>query len=355
MRVMRTTKAHPGQADTLATTMVDDHLAETAEAVGKRLRVQEGFDPSSLLAAAAQQKMKELRAQARNSRATIDAIRAELDQCKRSLETASHNLSLLSEQRARVFGAKPDEVDFLAQQTLVEHLKLEVKRLQDEYLSHGARSTVVSDLLNHNLEPWLKKLASLNIAIPELKSNFELRKGEDVFSALERCRRRLREIEAEMEKVKAAPNPSSVSKLRMRTEIDALAEAGRPSVFHLVESGSPIRWATRDVDINSPDPLFASAAVSDANALMAWLFRDQLKAALDTEIDEFSDDAAALTDVARRERLATFTRDRLVTEREEEFWVEAAISKGSSIIRRPDADPRAVLGLADELPIFDEN
>ena len=65
---------------------------------------------------------------------------------------------------------------------------------------------------------------------------------------------------------------------------------------------------------------------------------------------QIADDQNALTAEQRAEQIGEIDRDRLAIQREEEHWVGKAIEDGMTMLRRPDADPRAVLGLADDMP-----
>ena len=76
---------------------------------------------------------------------------------------------------------------------------------------------------------------------------------------------------------------------------------------------------------------------------MAFLFPDQLLSALCREVDLVSDDANSLDDATRATKLATIAADMLAVEREEEALIVQAEQAGNQILRRPDADPRAVL------------
>ena len=58
-------------------------------------------------------------------------------------------------------------------------------------------------------------------------------------------------------------------------------------------------------------------------------------------------DSNALDDDARAARERTLLAEVLETERIEEALIEAAEPDGRRIIRRPDANPIAVLGLAE--------
>lgn len=81
----------------------------------------------------------------------------------------------------------------------------------------------------------------------------------------------------------------------------------------------------------------------DTHALVALLFKDQLLARLDSLVDAIADDGAALTDEAREAKEQELLASILRLEREEEFFLEQCHGE---VIRRADADPRAVLGIA---------
>lgn len=91
-------------------------------------------------------------------------------------------------------------------------------------------------------------------------------------------------------------------------------------------------------------------SIPDSQAMIAWLFKKQLLAAVDAEIAELSDDKGALTDEQREQKLAEIDRDILAVEREEEELVSMAESQGQTISRRTNSDPRAILGLASTMP-----
>jgi hypothetical protein len=95
---------------------------------------------------------------------------------------------------------------------------------------------------------------------------------------------------------------------------------------------------------------FTSHNAPDVLGLLAWLFHDQLIAALDIEISAMADDDHALDDQQRSATEALLLSERLATERIEEALIEAAEAEGRNVVRRPNADPRAILGLSSALP-----
>lgn len=140
----------------------------------------------------------------------------------------------------------------------------------------------------------------------------------------------------------------------MRRYVDALAEAGAPAIHHVIEAGvQRIDWPADEltqVAHQFGQGQFCKQEALPAVAFTAWLNPDALYAALCRDVDAESDDKAALSAEDRFKRQATIAADRLANEREEEYWVEQARATGISIARRPDADPRAILNLASDLP-----
>jgi hypothetical protein len=83
-------------------------------------------------------------------------------------------------------------------------------------------------------------------------------------------------------------------------------------------------------------------AVLLPDALVAWALRE-----LDRQAEALGG-WNSLNAAARQAEHDRLSREMLALEREEEAVIAAAEDAGLSIARRPDADPRAVLGLDDE-------
>jgi hypothetical protein len=97
--------------------------------------------------------------------------------------------------------------------------------------------------------------------------------------------------------------------------------------------------------------------VPDTVALIAWLHKDALIAALDREIDAEGDDAAALTHEQREQRESEVLSDLLSVERDEAALTWSAIEDGLPCEFRADCSPLAILQIrlvttarATELP-----
>jgi hypothetical protein len=125
------------------------------------------------------------------------------------------------------------------------------------------------------------------------------------------------------QKLKSAPIPSARAKQLAVAAIQDLAEKGAVDVSDLVETGGgKIRFPT--ITTQQPYagphyPMIMIFDVVDTPALFAWAFKDALIAAINKEIDEIADDAAALSDEDRAKREQLLVADILAVEREEEL------------------------------------
>ena len=176
-----------------------------------------------------------------------------------------------------------------------------------------------------------------------------LKKGESVTDAVERLRRRVRELRADIHRVRSAPFHSAGAKNRARAQIKALAEQGRPSVLGMVETDhDPLSFREKHyiglVRYSEPGAS-ATIVMPDTLGLLAFVFKDALTAAIEKEIDEVADDELALTSAQRHAQEQTILSDILFVEREECALVETAIAQGLNVNYREDCSPLAILGL----------
>ena len=167
----------------------------------------------------------------------------------------------------------------------------------------------------------------------------KLTKGETVVDAIERLRRRVRELKADQPRIRSAPFPSSYCKALMRTQVEQLAQQGAPSVSPLIEHDGQIAWSTQQVQsqvYNTGTPAVAFAEIPDATAMIAWLFKDALIAALDREINTEFDDAAALSHIDREKQESVVLADLLDIERQESTLIWQAQSQNLPCEHRAD-------------------
>ena len=198
-----------------------------------------------------------------------------------------------------------------------------------------------------NVEAWLKDRPG-GTALEDFKGSAPtLQKGEDILTGIERLRRRVRELAADLNRIGSAPFPSAYATAQMRAQIEALAQRGTPAVSLLVEHDRQIQWpqtSLRATIYNAAVPGFAATETTDLLALTCWLHRDALIAKLDALIAEEADDKAASTREARERQAAELQGDLLAIERDESVLVWAAQGQGMPAEHRSDCSPQAILG-----------
>jgi hypothetical protein len=220
-------------------------------------------------------------------------------------------------------------------------LREDLQRVEAKHTLADASCQRTAGLINA-IGIWLEGLPA-GVMLTEVKPNVGSKHITP--ELIEERRRRIRELVADLRQIDAAPYTSQCAKEAWRAHVSALAERGRPRMDHLIDrldlTESP--WSLIGVQTNYGP----NAEIVDPMSVIAWLNRDHLIAAGEAEIDASADDSVALTDQQRRERFREVLNDLLAAEREEEAMIRAA---HFDIDRRPDADPRAVLCLGDNLP-----
>jgi hypothetical protein len=246
------------------------------------------------------------------------------------------------------FGLKPDDRRVIEAQRLLDKLTADFKRVQElqevrsaAWQTASGALAAVEDYVRHGV-PGNCKLEVVEIEVPKLA------KGENsLLDAIENRRRRARELRADAHRIRSAPYPSAYCRAQMREQIEALAMQGAPSVSSLIELDGKIEFQTQRVtsEVHAERRSLAFTEVPDALALVAWMHRDALIAALDREIAVEGDDKAALSHEARQQREAEAMGDLLSIEREEAALIWTAQAQGLPCEFRHDTNPLAILQL----------
>jgi hypothetical protein len=236
-------------------------------------------------------------------------------------------------------------------QAKVEALDREMQALQGRIDDAAAMRQLLGSIVS-NCENWIKQLTpDVKVEVAKVMAP-KLAKGETALEAIERIRVQLAELRADKAETLAAPIPSSTAKAIMRRQVAELAAKGRPNVDGLIEGAEEITWpmqqrqgalgghvqlpdGSRAVVVRSDD-----ARPRDGFALTCWLLEDALVKRLEREIDEASDDGAALTDEARAKKINQIDQRALECEYAEVLLIAAANDAADF---RPDTDPRALL------------
>jgi hypothetical protein len=121
----------------------------------------------------------------------------------------------------------------------------EYRRVQDRQATRSAEWQASSRVLSA-CEAWLRDGRPSGTVLEDFDGpSPKLNKGETVLDAVERLRRRGRELKADLHRIEGAPYPSSHAKAKCRAEIEALAARGAPDVTNLIEHDGKIEWPIR--------------------------------------------------------------------------------------------------------------
>jgi len=202
-----------------------------------------------------------------------------------------------------------------------------------------------------NVSAWLSRAASFGIGRLEHCPVKPLR-TKDVVGEIERIRAELSALDEQWQAAETAPAPVSELKARFLSELDAIAERGRPSVDATARAGSPVNLTAAlrigQMPVALADGGTHFSLVGDAGAsFFTWLMRDQIAERITAMIDAAAPAKGALTDDQRDAEFSRISARRLELERQEEALIVAAEQEGRIVQRRRDADPRAILEVVE--------
>jgi hypothetical protein len=188
------------------------------------------------------------------------------------------------------------------------------------------------------INAWLASLPPTTVLV---HVTLEIRSDGNYQRQVERLRREITERKAELLKVNAARAPVEDARKQVRRLVDTLSRA--PSLNTDGGKLSVPSWQHAS---------FGPASFRDVIAMLCWLDRDRIIAALDIELERLPVDKNALPPEQRAHRVSELETDIARLELEEEAVVSAASAMGLDIPRREFASPAAVLGVtfAKEAP-----
>jgi hypothetical protein len=205
-----------------------------------------------------------------------------------------------------------------------------VQRLTSERDKHFHRLGQLSQLLN-KINQWIGELkgdVTLE-AVPNV--TIELKPGETLATLLGNARDAIAEKRKQLALIKAAPLPKGDKMAAIEQHVLRLASQAKPQIF-VRDQGVKINWRGDMV------------VAEDVAALLCWMEPALMCEALCREIDAQSGDGA-LSAADRVKSIFSISAELLDLERHEESLICFAADDGQEILRRPDADPRAVLGV----------
>lgn len=251
--------------------------------------------------------------------------------------------------RPRTGGSRVDEdhPQVLDAKRSVETASAELARIEDRRMAHSTIAGARGNLLRL-IEPWLLVHAGHELTFVE--RDVKLAKGETIGAAVERLRRRLRELDSDAQRAEASPVPVSEAQPAVSSDLDRLAARGEVDVSDYIELGSgSIRFPMKQVQVMVPipgqQPVIAHVEVVDVEALFARYLRPTMMAAIDENFSAVADDDNALTTKDRRTKLLEIAADRIEVEMDEGALLFAAFDAGTILTPRADMSPAAFLGV----------
>ncbi|MBZ9760663.1 hypothetical protein LB553_07195 [Mesorhizobium sp. CA8] len=294
----------------------------------------------------------------------VDEARRQLDEAERDhrrLELAMQQGMLRKEEHSdngRLVHSGPDVERLAAAKAKVDKAQAELKRLSD---LHAKKQTPWRELaaMVARLERYVRDSGSSRLTAAE-PMTFKLKTGDKLLGDLKAIRATISKLKADRRDVLTAPVPSSEAKAFARAWVQAEAEKAKPRLYGILDGGAqaglefpvePIHVnASVIIDGGSHGQARGTGGAVSAVALQCWMNPDAMIAALERDIAAIADDSRALDPAERAYRDNELAGQLLEAERTEEAMVEAALSERLEVKRRPDADPRAILCLADDLP-----
>lgn len=294
------------------------------------------------------------------ARAKLEALREERDELRAITLAASdavkeaiaakndaeRRLKFLRENNPNAAGGQvpEDHPAVVEAQAKLDRATRELAKRREKLDAVSERYGRVGGLVE-DIERWLKALPA-DLTITEHRETIKFKKGERA-ADVEKIRAERDALLQQLSAVRTAPRPSDQVKAAVRAQVEALAKIGKPDVTGALNHGEEVHWPTAPLDlrlIGTEAPGVVGGSAPNALAVLAWLHKNALLAAIEAEIDANANDEAALTDEQRAAREKQLLAQILENERREEAAIVAA---GGAILRRREADPRAVLGLAD--------
>jgi hypothetical protein len=244
------------------------------------------------------------------------------------------------------FNLKADDPRVIAAQAQLDKLNDDFRRLNErDELRTAAWRTAGYALVN--VETWLRDGRPHGTILQDYEGEVpKVVKGETVIDAIERLRRRGRELKARRHTIQSAPFPSAHVRAKIRQEVEGQATRGAPVVSDVIEHDRLVVWPMQRLQgaiINAQVPSFAVTEVPDVLALFAFVHKAALLASLDALVSEEADDDAAMTHEARQQQEAEVQGDLLAVERDEAALVWRAMDERLPVEHRNDCAPQAIL------------
>ncbi|MGY4252933.1 hypothetical protein ACVI1L_000001, partial [Bradyrhizobium sp. USDA 4516] len=305
---------------------------------------QPAFDPLDLLPPGAADRLRQFRQHVQDRHALTVPFQEISEANTAKLEEANRHRRLTDHQQHGGFNLKADDPRVVAAQSRLDKLTDDHQRLvaRNEMRSQEWREAAQTLAA---VEAWLGDGRPQGTLLKDFKGpEPKLVAGEDILSALDKARRRGRELRADVNRIRSASFPLSYCKQRIREQVAARKRA--PDVSPLIEHDGEVVWPTMQVQVNvynAQPGAVGFAEVPDTLGSDLWKNEDAWIAAFDRELASEADDKAALSPAERQKREAEVLSDLLAVERDESALVWRAMGEQLPVTHRADCSPLAIL------------
>jgi hypothetical protein len=240
-------------------------------------------------------------------------------------------------KRKRVPAVFPERVKLVEQ---INTLKAEMARLDTE-AAETARGYTTDNILS-----WLNGVpATARFAV--VAPRFVVPHGKTLDDVLDANRQEQAVISERIAELENAQNTVAEAMERIRADVNALAERGRPDISEALFGGS-VRWPMAQLvtEVHGEHSHVGTATVKDTLGLFVWLNREAVLKRLEAEVEANGDDQTAVP-ATDRVRLIAEAKAKL---RHLQHVAEAVILRleaSGTLVKRTCVDPLVLLGLDD--------
>ena len=192
------------------------------------------YDLSGLLPPTAAEKLRLLRVRSEEAHAVIPPFNDVQQASIAKIEAANRLKRLIDPAGVGGFSLPHDQPQVVAAERALEKAADEVSEAGTDRSEARTKAWQAASAALQSVKSWLRDGKPPNTAVEDFEAaEMKLSKGETLLEAIERHRRRARELRADVVRVQSAPYPSGHCKEKLRQEVEALAARGAPSVAGL--------------------------------------------------------------------------------------------------------------------------
>jgi hypothetical protein len=262
------------------------------------------IDPIEFLPEPVAEKLRRLRLRSKEAHRLIPPF-FELQELTTEKIAASAALHRLTSSAAEGgFNLKRDARQCVEAQQTLNRLTAEARRLSDLRDIRSEQWRAASGALS-NVESWLRQGKPGNTAVEAVEIEApRLLKNETVLGGIERLRKQGEEVKATLSRIASSPFPSRHARIKIKQEIETIAKAGAPVISDVLANNKLIIWPQKQIGSHvigaDQQRLLGDATVPDTLALLVWLLREPMLAALDKLVD--AEKTTRLLSTLRRSR-----------------------------------------------------